>query len=318
MTVSTTPTDTAAKLTGTAAENAELHARIADIMREHQESEAAELAEADAIAEAEAAIAREQQRIKDTQDKIAAARIERDQLAREMARIESQVFPDPVTLEVAQQCAHDILHAFDVYRGNVPSEPARWSNERPKPTPSLNERVRTYWESHDHVKNRLMTPEVSDDAIELTLAVESIIEGGDRFQEDRSSRASDEGGAHVHGLGNAPPECRHTQSLERELRAYIAGDPPPKTETLGSLVLQGVQFDQLAKMVGLTRPNGQPCLNTFALLLDTHDQHSDSYRFIRWHGAYSVATAWKHRQSQLAHRRATNRPHADVVSHGRR
>jgi hypothetical protein len=294
--------------------------RINEIEARRIEAAELEAAEADVIAQARSDIETAERRIKATQDRIAASKLERRQLELELARVEAERMPDRVTLDVARQCASDLLRAFGEFRGDVYSDPTSQIqfDSRPQLKKSLHDRLRAFWSECDRIRNRLLTTAVDDEATLITLAVEGLIHASERFVEDRAGRMAEDDGPLVTGLGHAPPECRHCELTEAELRAVLSGDAPPEGESIGELIRQGVRFEQVVSMLGLKRPNGNPCLETFARLIDGTEAYQDSFRFVRWLGCYSVDAAWELRQSLIPSRRANNRPHDDVLSHGSR
>lgn len=299
----------------TADANNEYRDRIAKILRQREASEAAELAEADAIADAEAAIIRERKRIADTQDKITASRLERDRLARELAKVESQILPDRVTLEVARQAARDLLRAFGEYRGTVYNDPTEFVDDRPNELPELKDRIRNFWVAAGKIKSRLLTTEIDEDAIDTLMAVDGLLMAVDRFREDQMNPADAEDNPHSSGLDEAPPASRRVEAIEKELKSFMAGAAPTEMQSMGDLVYQGVQLEQLARTLGLVRPNGRTCLLTFAMLIDSRDPQESTFAFIRWMGCFTFAEAFARRQSQVESRRAKNWPHESIMSH---
>lgn len=294
----------------------EITHRINQIEAERREAEQAEAEHAEELARAEEAIERARAKIKQNQDRVSATQLRRRQLELELARAEAQRLPEPVTLEVARQCGVDLLRAFGTLRGQTYSDPTDKRTEgRADDPPLIDQRVRVFWEECDRIRNRLLTPEVSDDATLVTLAVEGVIHSCERWTDDHGTSVDTPGFSLV-GLGAAPPLCIHCQTAEDELRSVLAGNDPPESYSIGMLFGDGVPLVQIVGMVGLKRPNRNPDMGAFGRLVDTTDKHQNSFRFVRWLGCFSIETAWRYRQSRLQYRRDNNKPHCDLEDHG--
>lgn len=214
----------------------------------------------------------------------------KEQKAAELAAKRATMLLEPprVTKDVAIELAQQVLTAFESedYLSTLP--------ERPAPLqPSQ------LWETIDTARARLLTQTVDDDAQLIVLSVEAIIRQADAWEHHRAGNVPTEVGAEGIGLGRDPRDNRAVGKLLRELHKILEGRPAPKVESIGKLCSENVDFGQVARIVGLVDPTGQPALHAIAALIDRGRPTGRSWLCARWLGFWDLESAWKIRQSMV-------------------
>lgn len=214
----------------------------------------------------------------------------KDQKAAELEEKKAALMiePEPVTLEVARQLAKRMLVAFECETTLAEIEP--------RPEPLTSEEL---WTVVDEVRAKLLTQKVDQDARELVLGVEGVIQICDRWEHFRAGHVRTDVGGDGYGLGRDPRDCRPVKRLVKELRAMFDGKEPQKSESIGTLVSQGLDFNQVSRMLGMIDPTGNPDLPAIGTLCDRGRAAGPSWNCWRWRGCWDLGSAWAARQADV-------------------
>lgn len=252
---------------------------------------AAEQAAADMEARL-AGLAKQRAELDATEERLRLDRLQalQAQQAAEQAEIQAARLVEParVTRLVAEEVAQQVLVAFEH------QETIDRMAERPESLTSDQ-----LWSFIDATRGRLLTSAVDADARELVLAVEAVLLLCDRWEHHRSGGATLDTEPTGEGLGADPRFCRAVTRILRDLRQTLDGEPARKIESIGTLLSEGIEFGQIAKMMGMISPAGDIDRGAFGTLVDLGASPGPSRLSWRWLGAWSLDAAWTKRQQLL-------------------
>jgi hypothetical protein len=266
--------------------------------------EAEEQVAAEALRVAEQEAEQQKAKIEAAKAAIAHKASERQRAEREQRLAEAQIRPEPVTKTVAREAATELLGVIDWY---TCPESAK-ENET--------QAIEFVWRSLDKATSRLMTDEVDEDAIEVVLAIEGYASACERWALHKGGRMAPASHQDREGLGVCPVGNRRVDVIEAELRAVLAGEKPKVIkESIGQLIGQGLDLDQICRVFGFVFPNGAAARDHLGAFIESGEFSHPCYEFIRWMGAGTIASAWAQRLSDLPGRIDRNiQKHAQLAS----
>ena len=251
----------------------------------------------------ELALAKHNERIAASQKRIREQEEAERKAELDLRRAQANVMPDTVTRDVAIEVAETLLAAFETYRTN--------------PEELAGQVLSDFgWDAIDAARDRLLTTEVADDATLITLAVEGVISATERWEAACSGMIGGAMAGSVESLGPHPIGNRRVETLEGELRSIIDGAEPKKMESIGRLISEKIDVNQIARMFGLIEANGASALSHLGQIIDSGCVAQPSYLCVRWHGTLSFEEAWQRRQAWVPRRRKFKSDHYMASSHG--
>ncbi|WP_345323147.1 hypothetical protein [Novipirellula rosea] len=261
-------------------------------------------AAAEAVAQQEADLVAQQQRIADARAKLERQAREIEQAELEVRRKQAEIPAERVDLATATDVAGKLHAAFENYR-----------HPGDEPEQVLADAV---WDAVDDARDRLLTDDVDDQARALVLAINGVTMACERWELCRSGQILPASGIDLDtaGLGSSPATSRRVESLEKEMLAVLSGEQPPKTESIGRLVGEGIDTRQICKMIRLVNPDGSSALGVLGQIIDSGDRAQPSWEHVRWFGTLDFDTAWERRQADIPRRKQLKSDHYAASAHG--
>lgn len=238
------------------------------------------------IAEANAQLAQAAAEEKEFEE--AERQAEREKLKAEWDKLGDE----PVTEPVARQLAERLLMTHEQFRQGGED---RQGNDLRCP--------KRYWEILDSTRLRLRTNDIDKNAQEIVLGIEALVGYADRWEDSRHKRlyVSEHAGS-AEGLG--PPDDRRSQAIEKELKDILDSIPPKPLESIGNLLMQGVEVRQICRILGLIDMEGQHVIQRLASIVDGAFERigaSPAQRLaVRMSGAVDFEQAWQIRERRIA------------------
>jgi hypothetical protein len=268
---------------------------LANAIKRRLEIEAEEREAAEELRVAEQEAEKQKAKIEAAKAEIAHKASERHRAERAERLAQAQVRPERVTKAVAVEVANELLATSDWFRS---PESAKENEVRA---------IEFFWQSLDKATSRLLTDQVDENAIEITLAIEGYASACERWTLHKGGRMAPASHQDREGLGVCPVGNRRVDAIEQELRSVLAGEKPVAIkESFGALIAQGLDIDQIGRIYGFVYPTGAVARDYFGAFIESGEFAHPCFEHIRWMGCGTITSAWAQRLSDLPKRIENN------------